>query len=335
VVNTTVTNWNGNSTAINDSGKVAASLGSLTRTPGENVGSYAYTAGTLNALTGSSAGNYSASLSLANNPTLTINTAALTISASNASKTYGQTLSFTGTGFTSNGLQYGETVGSVTLVSTGVDATANVGSYAITASGATGGTFNPANYAINYVNGALTIDPQTLTISANNVTQTFNNVPYSGGNGVTYSGFVNGQNPSVLSGTIIFGGNSQGAVNVGTYTIIPSGQTSSNYAINYVDGTLTINPAPITVGNLDNLVIVANAAGITSPSLVMNATVLPIAPLSLPGNVTLFGGKTVLPYGDDPGAIPVNTNLQTSNTSSTNQQTNTGVDLKRRRILAR
>jgi hypothetical protein len=46
----------------------------------------------------------------------------------------------------------------------------------------------------------------------------------------TYSGFVNGQNPSVLSGTITYGGSSQGAVNVGTYTIIPSGQTSSNYA---------------------------------------------------------------------------------------------------------
>ena len=48
---------------------------------------------------------------------------------------------------------------------------------------------------------------------------------------------------SVLSGTIAYGGSSQGAVNAGTYTIIPSNQTSSNYAINYVDGTLTINPA--------------------------------------------------------------------------------------------
>src|SRR5262249_53732403 len=138
-----------------------------------------------------------------------------------------------------------------------------------------------------------------------------------------------------LSGTIIFGGSSQGAVNVGTYTIIPSGQTSSNYAINYVNGTLTINPALITVGNLHNLVIIANTAATTAPSLVMNATVLPIAPLSLPGNVTLFGGKTVLPYGDDPGAIPVNTNLQTSNTSSTNPQTSSAtVDRKRRRVLA-
>src|SRR5262249_47883742 len=249
-------------------------------------------------------------LSLANNPTLIINPAALTISANNASKTYGQTL--TSTGFTSNGLQFGETVGSATLVTAGADATANAGSYAITASGATGGTFNPANYAINYINGTLTINPQTLTITANDVTQTHNNVPYSGGNGVTYSGVIKGEDSSVLSGTIIFCGNSQGAVNVGTYTNIPSGQTSSNYAINYVNGTLIIKPAPITVtfnpppitAVLDSFAITATAAGRTSPSLVMNATVLPIAPLSLPGNVTLFGGKTVLPYGDDPGAIP-------------------------------
>ena len=62
-----------------------------------------------------------------------------------------------------------------------------------------------------------------------------------------YSGFVNGQNASVLSGAIAYGGNSQGAVNAGTYTIIPSNQTSSNYAINYVNATLTINPQPLTI----------------------------------------------------------------------------------------
>src|SRR5262249_57858251 len=40
VVNTTVTDWNGNSTAINDTGKVAGNLQSLTRNAGETVGSY-------------------------------------------------------------------------------------------------------------------------------------------------------------------------------------------------------------------------------------------------------------------------------------------------------
>ena len=153
-------------------------------------------------------------------------------------------------------------------------------------------------------------------------------MPYTGGNGVTYNGFVNGQNSSVLSGSIAYGGNSQGAVNVGTYAIVPSGQTSSNYAITYVGGTLTITPPPIAFV-LDALGTTANAAGTTAPSTVMNATILP-SPTSLPGSVT-FGSNTVLPYGNDAGVIGGSASQQTSNT----QTSNTSVDLKRRRILAR
>src|SRR5262249_58508346 len=136
----------------------------------------------------------------------------------------------------------------------------NVETYTITPPNQTS-----TNYAINNTNATLTINPQPLTITANNVTQTFDGVPYNGGNGVTSSGFVNGQNSSALSGSITYGGNSQGAVNVGAYTIIPSGQTSSNYAITYVNGTLTITPPPISVV-LDALGTAANAAGTTSPS---------------------------------------------------------------------
>jgi MBG domain (YGX type) len=225
--------------------------------------------------------------------------------------------------------------------SVGTPATANVGNYAIIVSQGTLSATNGYTFAFNST-GLLTVNPQALTITANDATQTYDNVAFSGGNGVTYSGFVNGQNASVLSGTITFGGNSQGAVNVGTYTIIPSGLSSSNYKINYVDGTLTINPAPINpapinpapinpapinpapiaVGNLDTLAIIANAAGTTSPSLVMNTTVLPTSP----GNVMLFSGNTVLPYGDDAGPAGGSTNQQTSDVS---------VDLKRRRIIVR
>ena len=117
-------------------------------------------------------------------------------------------------------------------------------------------------------------------------------------------------------------------MNVGTYAIIPSGQTSSNYAITYVNGTLTITPPPIAFV-LDALGTAANAAGTVAPSMVMNATVLP-SPTSLPGNAT-FGSNTVLPYGNDAGVVGDSGSQQTSNT----QTSNTSVDLKRRRILAR
>jgi hypothetical protein len=55
---------------------------------------------------------------------------------------------------------------------------------------------------------------------------------------VTYSGFVLGQSPSVLGGTLSF---SQGAtIQVGSYSNAPQGLTSSNYAITFVPGQLTI-----------------------------------------------------------------------------------------------
>jgi len=120
-------------------------------------------------------------------------------------------------------------------------------------------------------------------------------------------------NYAINYGSIAFGGNSQGAVNVGTYTISPSGQTSSNYAITYVNGTLTITPPPITFV-LDALGTAANAAGTTAPSTVMNATVLP-SPTSLPGNVS-FGSNMVLPYGNAAGVVGGSASQQTSNTSA-------------------
>ena len=53
------------------------------------------------------------------NGTLTVNPAALTITANNASKTYGQTATFAATAFTTSGLVNGDTVSSVTETSPG------------------------------------------------------------------------------------------------------------------------------------------------------------------------------------------------------------------------
>ena len=73
------------------------------------------------------------------NGTLTVNPAALTITANNASKTYGQTATFAGTAFTTSGLVNGDTVSGVTVTSTGAAATAAVGTDTIVPSAATSG----------------------------------------------------------------------------------------------------------------------------------------------------------------------------------------------------
>jgi filamentous hemagglutinin family protein len=88
-----------------------------------------------------------------------ITPAPLTITANNASKTEGVTLVIPNSAFTPLGLVNGETVGGATLTSPGTAASASAtGSpYLITASNATAGTFNPANYIITYAPGSLLI----------------------------------------------------------------------------------------------------------------------------------------------------------------------------------
>ena len=130
-------------------------LSSAGAAPTAGVGTYDLVP---SAASGPRAGNYAITYV---NGILAVNPAPLAITANNASKYYGQTLSFSGTEFTVSGLQNGQTVGTVTLSSTGAVSTATLAGspYAIVPRSATGGTFTPANYTFNYVNGWLTIKP--------------------------------------------------------------------------------------------------------------------------------------------------------------------------------
>ena len=194
---------------------------------------------------GNSGGNYVVSTV---NATGTINQAALTITANNATKTYGSTLNLAGTAFTSTGLVAGETIGSVSLASAGAASGAIVANspYAITPSGgvaAAGSNFSLANYLVSYVNGNLTVNRAPLTVAANSLAKVGDNAPFAGGNGVSYLGLVNGESAvTVVGGTPAYSGSSQGAVNAGSYVIAPGGLNllSNNYTMSYADGTLTI-----------------------------------------------------------------------------------------------
>jgi hypothetical protein len=56
----------------------------------------------------------------------------------------------------------------------------------------------------------------------------------------TYTGFVGGETPAVLGGTLGFTTNVPSPEQVGIWTITPSGLTSINYAISFLTGTLKI-----------------------------------------------------------------------------------------------
>jgi filamentous hemagglutinin family protein len=100
------------------------------------------------------------------NGTLATMQAALNITANNATKVFGQTVAFTGSEFSSAGLQNGNSVGSVSLTSVGAPSAATVlGSpYPIIASAATGGTFRVSNYVVTYTNGTMVVTAAPIPV---------------------------------------------------------------------------------------------------------------------------------------------------------------------------
>ena len=134
-----------------------------------------------------------------------------------------------------------------------------------------------SNYTLpTSASGAASITPALLLVTANNANKTYDGAAYSGGNGVTYSGFVNGEGTSVLGGTLAYGGNSQGAINAGFYTITPSGLSSSNYTINYDNGALTVSPATLTaslIGTTSKVYDGTTAATLTSGNYTLTGVI--------------------------------------------------------------
>jgi hypothetical protein len=98
---------------------------------------------------------------------------------------------------------------------------------------------------------SLTINQAPLTVTANNFTITYgSSLPtYT----VSYTGFVNGDTAAALTGTPLLSGAASANSGAGTYAInvsaagSPIPLSSANYTFTFVNGTLTINKAPLTV----------------------------------------------------------------------------------------
>jgi len=103
------------------------------------------------------------------------------------------------------------------------------------------------NYAQANKTVSLVVDKANLTVTANSYNKGYDGLAYTGGDGVVYSGFVNSETEAVLGGAIVYSGSSQGAISKGLYEIIPSGLTSSNYAISFVKGYLSVGKNLLTI----------------------------------------------------------------------------------------
>ena len=222
---------------------------------------------TASGATGTGLGNYTIGYV---SGTLTVNRAGLTITAANRTKTYGATVVFDetlpSTDFSVTGLFNNDTVNSVSLTSTGAVATAGVAGspYEVVPGGAAGVGLH--NYTIAYVSGALTVNPATLTVTADNKSRIFGT-----SNPVltaSYTGFVAGETlaTSGVTGSPDLSTTATAASPVGSYPItVQNGSlTAVNYNFSFVNGTLSVvAPAPtilsITVLDPSQVLIVWDA----------------------------------------------------------------------------
>lgn len=203
---------------------------STTATQWSNAGNYAITAGTL-------ASNLGYALSVTPG-TLTIDPSslAITVTAQNANKTYGDVnppFSFTATpGLSGDPNALFTTDPTYTSTAT---QWSNVGSYAITTSGGT--SLNYSN--ITYVDGSLAIDPASLTITVQDATKNFGdpNPAFT----YTHDALVGDPNPLFTTSPTLTTTATQSSPVAGSpYAITASGAVAPNYTVSYIPGLLTI-----------------------------------------------------------------------------------------------
>jgi len=205
---------------------------------GRNAGTY-----TSNLLaTGTDAGNYNVTVT---NADLVVGKKSLVLSAGNDSKTYDGTTNSSGT-VTAAALQGADTITASQLFAS-KDVMGTNGSTLQVNSGYTINDGNSGNnYSVSTSTATGTISKAALTVTANADAKFVTQTDATGYNGVRYSGWVNGEESTVLGGTLsISRTNASTNVGAGTYagTLVASGLTSGNYTISYANGDYTIVPA--------------------------------------------------------------------------------------------
>jgi hypothetical protein len=150
-------------------------------------------------------------------------------------------------------------------------------------------------YDITYVPGDLTVAKAPLVVTASNATKTYGAATAA----VTpsYAGFVNGQGAAVLPTAPTCGGGGLPSTPAGTHAAATScsGAVSNNYEISYVNGTLTVIQAPVVVTASSATKTYGGAAPVITPSYVgfvlgETAAVLTMTP-------TCQGGTATTPAG--------------------------------------
>jgi hypothetical protein len=254
--------------------------GSLIRSPGQNVGTYAINQGTL-ALNG----NYMLTYISAD---LTIGAKTVTVTAAAKSKTYGDAdpaltytfapaLSGTDTFTGSLSRSPGENVGTYAI---------NQGTLALN-----------GNYTLTYVGAELTIGAKTITVTAAAKSKTYGNADPA----LTYT-FA-----PALGGTDTFTGSltrSPGE-NVGTYAINQGTlELNGNYTLTYISADLTIGAKTVTV----TAAAKSKTYGDADPALTYTIAPALGSTDTFTGSLTRSPGENVGTYAINQGTLALNSN---------------------------
>ena len=175
----------------------------------------------------------------------TITPAPLVVATTADSKVYDGTTASAAAPRIVSGLFGGDTVTGATQAFDSKDAGARtlvVGSVAI--ADGNGG----ANYVVSVQSAAGAITPAALTVQADDRTalQGQPQLPLT----ASFRGFVAGETPAVLGGSLGLSSAAGPTSPPGSYTIVAGGLSSSNYAIRYLDGVYDVLAAPFAATTL-------------------------------------------------------------------------------------
>jgi hypothetical protein len=166
------------------------------------------------------------------------------------------------------------------------------------------------NYTLASTMGTAIADiiPATLSITAVDASKVYGEE--DGIFTVDYDGFVGEEDETVLGGTLAF--TRESGENVGEYAITPSGLTSSNYDIEFIDGILEITPLGITI-TADAL---SKTYGEADPELTYDYSPDLIGDDTFTGALTRAVGEDVGTYAIVQGALALSTNYTLSFTGA-------------------
>ena len=171
---------------------------------------------------------------------------------------------------------------------------------------------DPANYTGGSASTTITVARAPLTILAVDAVKRFG-APLPAF-ATTASGLVNGDSIASLAGTLALSTTATQQSSVGTYPIVPSGVSSPNYSIAFLNGTLTVARGTVDVAVATS----PEPSGFEAP-MTFTATVaasIP-APASPTGLVRFFDGPVLI------GTAPLNAGIATLSTAGLDAGTRT------------